>query len=305
MSQVRTTQEESSTPPTGSNYYGVVINADTKAPQQTTHPHTAGENVTRTTTAKRSEDEAKFEAALTRRTLRKAPPAFLQGNRGEPVRTLTEDELMAGTRQFFVDMDEQLRFYTDKLGHDVMWFNDWLRKYWAAWSGGIDEGAVREVLAPTVSYKDPLSFGRTMVGIQAFIDYNQAFFDAAPDLRYDALPGQAAINVSPTGELLFMARYVGCGHWDEPLRMYPFTPGSKGIPGNGAFTQLYPVDRYHFNADGVMSHGETLWDPFDALQIIKALPSDESLVFKSMVKAGSLASHASRLRRSLPLVGNE
>lgn len=254
-------------------------------------------------TVKKLEDERKFEAALSRRTLRKPPPEFLQGNRGEAVRCLSEDELIAGTKQFFREMEEQLRFYTDKLGHDVMWFNDWLRKYWAAWSGGIDEAAVREVLSPTVSYKDPLSFGRIMVGAQAFIDYNQAFFDAAPDLRYDALPGQAAINVTPSGEVLFMARYVGCGHWDEPLRMYPFTPGSKGIPGNGVFTQLYPVDRYHFTADGVMSHGETLWDPLDALQLIKALPSDESLVFKSLVVAGGVVSTASRLRRHLPLVG--
>lgn len=255
--------------------------------------------------AKQLEDERKFQAALNRRTLRKPPPPFLKGNRGQGVRALTEDELIAGTRQFFRETEEQLRFYTDNLGHDVMWFNDWLRKYWAAWSGGIDEAAVWEILAPTVSYKDPLSFGREMVGIQAFIDYNQAFFDAAPDLRYDALPGQCAINVSPSGELLFMARYVGCGHWDEPLRMYPFTPGSKGIPGNGVFTQLYPVDRYHFTPDGVMSHGETLWDPLDALQLIKALPSDESLVFKSLVKAGSVASVATRVRHKLPFVGGE
>ncbi len=256
-------------------------------------------------TAQQTEDDRKYVEALARKTLRKPPPPVLQGNRGEPFKSLTEDELIAGTKQFFRDTEEQLRWYTEKLGVDVMWFNDWLRKYWAAWSGGIDEKAVWEVLSPTVSYMDPLSFGRTMVGVQAFIDYNQAFFDAAPDLRYDALPGMAAINVTPSGELLFMARYVGCGHWDAPLRMYPFTPGSKGIPGNGAFTQLYPVDRYHFTPDGVMSHGETLWDAVGALQLIKALPSDESLAFKGMAAAGSVASTASRIRRRLPIIGEK
>ncbi|MGW0057467.1 hypothetical protein A5780_38605 [Nocardia sp. 852002-20019_SCH5090214] len=255
------------------------------------------------TAGKKDQTEAKFQAALTRRTLRKPAPTYIQGNRSEPVRVYNEDELQSMGLQFFAEVEAHLRFYTDKLGHDVMWFDDWLKKYWAAWSGGIDEAAVHELLSPEVTYKDPLSFGRQMVGIQAFIDYNQAFFDAAPDLRYDAIPGQASISVSPSGELLFMARYSGCGHWDNPLRMYPFTPGSPAIPGNGKFTQLYPVDRYHFNAEGKMIQGETLWDPIDALQLLRVVPSDTSATFKAMAKVGGVASTAVRLKNRLSFVG--
>ena len=252
-----------------------------------------------------NETEVKFQAAIARRTLRKPAPPFIQGNRGVPMRTYDEDELQRMTRQVFDEIEAQTRFYTQGLGHDVMWINDWLKKYWAAWSGGIDEAAVHELLAPNVEYKDPLSFGRPMIGVKPFIDYNQAFFDAAPDLRYDGIPGQCGIMLSPSGEVLLMIRYVGCGHWDKPLRMYPFTPGSPGIPGNGKFTQMFPIDRYHFNSDRKLVRGETLWDPLEALQLIRAVPNDTSLTFKAIAKLGGVASNAVRLSSRLPFIGDE
>lgn len=257
----------------------------------------------RGTKAEQKAFDARFEALLDRKTLLKPPPEYLKGNLAHPVRVLSEDELCRGTRQFFEELEAQLTYYSERLDHDVMWLNDWLRRYWAAWVGGIDEDLVRQTIAEDVEYKDPTAFGRPMVGIQNFIDYNQAFFDAATDLRYDALPGQVSIQVSPSGEVLFMARYSGCGHWDRPLRMHPWTPGARAIPATGAFVQLFPVDRYHFDEEHKLCRGETLWDPIEAMQLIKVLPSDESLLFRGMMAAGHVGALATRLTRRLPLVG--
>jgi hypothetical protein len=255
---------------------------------------------------KQSEEDAfevKFQACLNRKTLLKDPPVFLKGNLAHPVRVLNEDELIAGTRQFFDEFEAQMAYYSERLDHDVTWLTGWLKRYWAAWSGGIDEDLVRQTVAEDVVYKDPTAFGRPMVGVQNFIDYNQAFFDAATDLRYDALPGLCSVQVSPSGEVLFMARYSGCGHWDKPLRMHPWTKGARAIPATGAFVQLYPVDRYHFNADHQLCRGETLWDPMEAMQLISLLPSDTSLLFRGMMQAGSVGALATRLSRRLPLIG--
>lgn len=259
-----------------------------------------------TTQPKRVEQdeyEAIFQRALSRLSIAKPLPPTVQGNRSEPVLTVTEQELQQMTRRLFEDVEAQCAFYSERLGHDVMWVLDWLKKYWAAWSGGVNEALVRETVAENCEYKDPLSFGRTMVGVEAFIDYNQAFFDAAPDLAYYLIPGQVSLQVSPDGEVIFMGRYVGCGHWDHPLRMYPFTKGSRAIPGTGAYVQLYPVDRYHFDADHKVCRGETLWDPLESMQVIGLLPSDTSLAFGAMVEAGKVGALASRLTRRLPLIG--
>ncbi len=66
-----------------------------------------------------------------------------------------------------------------------------------------------------------------------------------------------------------------------------------------------PIDRYHFNADHKLARGETLWDPMEALQLIRAVPSDTSLAFKAIAKVGGVASTAVRLRSRLPFIGED
>lgn len=248
--------------------------------------------------------EATYQRALSRLSIAKPMPRFVQGNRSEAIATVTEVELQDMTRQLFAEVEDQCAFYTERLGNDVMWVTDWLKMYWSAWSGGIDEDLVRATVQDDCAYKDPLSFGRTMHGIQAFIDYNQAFYDAASDLAYYLIPGEVSLQVSRKGDVIFMGRYVGCGNWVNPLRMYPFTPGSPAIPGTGAYIQGYPVDRYHLNPQTRKVYkGETLWDPFELLQIQRLMPADTGLAFKALVAAGKVVTPAIKLSRRLPLVG--
>lgn len=248
--------------------------------------------------------EARFQHALSRLSIKGEVPTVIQGNRSAPEPGMTEVQLQQRTRQLFGEVEAQCAFYTEKLGNDVMWVLEWLKKYWSAWSGGVHEDLVRETVAEDCQYKDPLSFGRTMHGIQAFIDYNQAFFDGIPDLAYYLIPGEVSLQVSPDGDVIFMGRYVGCGHWDNPLRMYPFTPGSPAIPGTGAYVQGYAVDRYHLDpVTHKVTRGETLWDALEALQLQKLMPSDTSLAFKALVKGGQVATPAIRMSRKLPFIG--
>ncbi|MCX6400049.1 MAG: hypothetical protein NTX33_08985 [Propionibacteriales bacterium] len=242
--------------------------------------------------------EARFQAALSRLSIRGDIPPFVQGNRSAPEPTLTERALQERTRALFAEVEAQCRYYTDHLDNDVMWVLEWLKAYWSAWSGGVHEDLVRLTVSEGCEYKDPLSFGRTMVGIGEFIDYNVAFFDAMTDLAYYLIPGEVSLQVSPTGEVIFMGRYVGCAHWEKPLRMYPFTPGSPAIPGTGGYIQGYAVDRYHLDpVTKRVIRGETLWDPFEALQIQKLMPADTSLAFKALVKGGALTTPLIRLAR--------
>lgn len=172
--------------------------------------------------------------------------------------------------------------------------------YWSAWSGGIDLELVRATIQEDCVYHEPLSFGRPLHGIQAFIDYNQAYYDAAADLAYYAHPGEASLQVSPKGDILFMARYTGCGRWENPLRMWPYTADAPAIPGTGGYIQLNPVDRYHLNPKTrKVFKGETLWDPLESLQIQRLFPADTSLAFKAMIKAGQLVTPALKLSRKL------
>jgi hypothetical protein len=247
--------------------------------------------------------EARFQAALDRKCLRKPAPEYVQGARSHAERVIGEDELNRLSRRWFVELEEQTRFYSEKLGHDVMWLNEWFKKYWLAWDQGVDEDALPELLAPDVTYTDPASFGRPIVGIQAFVDYNQAFFDAIPDWRYDLLPGQTCINVTSGGEVSMTGRYLGTGFWEKPLRMYPFDKGAPAMPATGAFMQAPGVDRYYFNAERQLCRGETLWDAFEAMQMSGVLPSDTSLAFRGLLGAGSVAALATRLSRRLPLIG--
>ncbi|MFG3522186.1 nuclear transport factor 2 family protein [Nocardia nova] len=248
-------------------------------------------------TTTRDQFEAKFQRALDRTCLKKPIPQFVQGNRSYVQRAIGEDELNRLTRQWFVELEDQTRFYSETLGQDVMWLNEWFKKYWMAWDQGVDEKALPELLAPDVEYKDPVSFGRPMVGIQSFIDYNQAFFDAIPDWRYDLLPGQFFINVTREGEVRLMGRYIGTGFWEKPLRMYPFDKSAPAMPATGAFMQAPAVDRYHFNADRQLARGETMWDAFEAMQMSNLLPSDTSPVFRALIAAGSAGAAMQRLIR--------
>ncbi|MGA4791338.1 nuclear transport factor 2 family protein [Nocardia sp. AB354] len=253
--------------------------------------------MTNESTTAATQFEAKFQRALDRRCLKKPAPQFVQGNRSHAQRALGEDELNRLTRRWFVELEEQTTFYSEQLGQDVTWLNAWFKKYWMAWDQGVDEKALPELLAPDVEYKDPVSFGRPMIGIQSFIDYNQAFFDAIPDWRYDLLPGQFFINVTREGEVRLMGRYIGTGFWEKPLRMYPFDKSAPAMPATGAFMQAPAVDRYHFNADRQLYRGETMWDAFEAMQMSNLLPSDSSPVFRALIGAGSVGAVAQRLIR--------
>ena len=252
----------------------------------------------KTQTTQSNFTDAKFEEALDRKLLAKAPPEFVVGNRSQAERVYDEDELNANTRAWFADFEEQVRHY-ETLGHDLQWLIDWTKKWWWSWLVR-DLDVVREICTEDMKYKDPVSFGKTMVGIQEFIDYNVAFFDAVPDWRYDPLPGQFYLNVAADGSARMMVRYVGTGHWDAPLRLYPFDETAQSLPGNGAFIQCPAVDRYDFDADGRLGDGETLWDAFDAMQMSGLFPKADSIQFKLVMNAAKLPNLAARVRRHLP-----
>ena len=197
--------------------------------------------------------EEAFNAALSRQKLRKPAPATVKASRSHPVNVISEPDLNAMTKQWFVEFEEKIKFY-EKLGHDLSWFSMWLKKWWWSWFE-YDMELIGELCMPDVVYKDPVSFGRPLVGMKEFVSYNDAFFDAIPDWRYDPLPNQFYFDVSPGGEVRFACRYIGTGHWDFPLKLYPFQTDSLTIPGTGAFMQCPAVDRYHFNNDGQMYEG--------------------------------------------------
>ena len=68
----------------------------------------------------------KFEQAMDRRMLKKAPPKLFRGNRSQAERVFTEDELNANARTWFQQFEEQIGFY-EKLGHDLQWVVDWTK----------------------------------------------------------------------------------------------------------------------------------------------------------------------------------
>jgi len=242
--------------------------------------------------------EAEFEQALDRKQLKKAPPAFVQGNRSQAEKVFTEDELNQNARIWFQEFEEQIRFY-EKLGHDLQWVLDWTKKWWWSWLVR-DWPVIRSLCTEDVRYKDPVSFGKEMVGVQEFIDYNVAFFDAIPDWRYDPLPGETFLQVNPDGTVQMMVRYLGSGHWDGPLKVYPFDETAQALPGNGTFMQCPAVDRYYWNADHRLYKGETLWDAFEAVQASGIFPKAGSLPFNLAFSALKVPNAASRLIRRLP-----
>ncbi len=65
--------------------------------------------------------------------------------------------------------------------------------------------------------------------------------------------------------------------------------------------QCTALDRYHFNADGLMYEGETLFDLLDATQSAGVLPSDDSWLFRALMGASRLPRLVQNARRTLRL----
>jgi len=243
-------------------------------------------------------DEDSFQQALSHPRLRQPLPEFLPGNRaGGAVRVRTEDELNASTRVWFDEFAAKLRLY-EGLGLDLGWLMDWTKKYW--WSFLVRDMSINaELYAEDIRYKDPTTFGREIVGIEEFVKYNFAFFDAIPDWRYDPIPGQAYIDVTPGKEVRLVVRYLGSGHFDGVLRLYPYDETAPKLHGVGTFVQCAAVDRYHFDAEGRMYEGETLFDFIDATQSAGVLPRDDSWQFHALMRASAMPGALHRLRSRL------
>jgi len=242
-------------------------------------------------------DEAEFQKALSSPRLRQPIPEYLASNRAEPIRVLQEDELQEMTRQWFVSFEEKLDFYS-KLGHDLSWLMDWAKKYWWSWLAR-DMDHNHELYTPDLRYTDVTTFGRTIVGLDEFVKYNFAFFAAIPDWRYDPLPDQVFMDVTPEGRVSFVIRYIGSGHWDGPLRLYPYDDIAPAVYGNGRFIQCPAIDRYHFNADGLMEEGETLYDIVDGTQRAGVLPAGDSWQLRMMFGASKIPATVESVRRRL------
>ncbi|MGB3334625.1 MAG: nuclear transport factor 2 family protein [Mycobacterium sp.] len=245
-------------------------------------------------------DEALFREAITKPRLRQPLPEFLPGNRaGGKVKVLTEPELNAMTQQWFVDLDRKIAHYADR-GIDVAFAAEWAKKYWWSWLMR-DMSLNHELYTPDLRYKDPTTFGRIIVGLEEFERYNFSFLDAIPDWRYDPLPGQVYFDVTPEGETRIVVRYIGSGHFSGTLRFYPYNESAPAIHGVGTFVQCTAVDRYHFNTDGLMYEGETLFDLLDATQSAGVLPSDDSWLFRALMGASRLPRLVQNARRTLRL----
>lgn len=245
--------------------------------------------------------EEKFQEALRTPRLARPVPEFLDANRGVPVRAIPERELQATTKAWFDDFERKIEFYR-KLDVDLSWLMEWAKKYWWSWIDR-DMSYNHELYAADMRYTDVTTFGRTIVGIDDFVTYNMAFFAAIPDWRYDPLPGQIYIDVTPEGRVRTVIRYIGSGHWSGPLRLYPYDESAPVLYGTGRFIQCSAVDRYHFDENGLMEEGETLYDFLDATQRAGVLPRDDSWQFKALFAASKLPALATDLRARLPLPG--
>lgn len=241
-------------------------------------------------------DETAFRQALAQPRLRRPVPEYLESNRAEPIRVLQEHELQEMTRQWFDAFERKLEFY-GKL-RDVSWLMDWAKKYWWSWLKR-DMSLNHELYAPNLRYTDVTTFGHTITGIDEFVRYNFAFFEAIPDWRYDPLPDQVYIDVTPEGRVRTMIRYIGSGHWDGPLRLHPYDDTAPVIHGTGRFIQCPAVDRYHFNEDGLLEEGETLYDVIDGTQRAGVLPPGDSKRLKLLFGASKIPASLLTLRRRI------
>lgn len=243
--------------------------------------------------------EVHFQEALAEPRLKQPLPEYLPGNRaGGKVRVIKEDELNAMTQKWFVDLDRKIEHYRS-FGIELDWMVEWSKKYWWSWLMR-DMSFNHELYTSDLKYKDPTTFGREMIGLDEFVRYNFAFFDAIPDWRYDPLPGQVYIDLTPEGETRILVRYIGSGHFSGSLRFYPFDDTAPVLHGVGTFVQCTAIDRYHFNADGIMYEGETLWDFLDAAQSSGILPSDDSWQFHALMGASKIAGITQRIKQQVP-----
>jgi hypothetical protein len=246
-------------------------------------------------------DQAKFEEALAKPRLQQPVPEYLAGNRGGgKVRVLTEPELMARTRQWFVDYEKKIEYYAQR-GIDIGWTMEWAKKYWWSWLMR-DMSFNHELYTPDLEYTDTSSLGRTIVGLDEFLTYNFAFFAAIPDWRYDPLPGEVFVDFAQDGETRVVVRYMGSGHFSGALRLYPYDKKAPTIHGTGVFIQCTAVDRYYFNRDGLMYKGDTSYDVFEGLQTVGILPRDDSRLFKGILGTTKLISYmyARKNKRNAP-----
>ncbi len=245
-------------------------------------------------------NEELFQSALAQPRLRQPLPEFLGGNRSSgKVRVLDEDALNAMTRDWFIAFERKVAHYKT-FGIDVAWLIEWAKKYWWSWLMR-DMSLNHELYTEDVRYKDPTTFGRIIVGQDEFVKYNFAFFDAIPDWRYDPLPGQVYIDITPEGETRILIRYIGSGHFDGSLRFYPYDNTAPTLHGTGTFVQCTAVDRYHFNSEGLMYEGETLFDLLDATQSAGVIPADDSWQFKALMEASRVPSMMQKVRGMVPI----
>ncbi|MBL1079629.1 nuclear transport factor 2 family protein [Nocardia sp. 2] len=243
--------------------------------------------------------DRQFHEALGKSRLAQPIPRILT-NRAEPVEVLDEQALTAITTTWFAEYDEKIAFYAEH-GFDIAWTLDWAKKYWWSWQSR-DMTRNHELYTADLRYKDVTTLGATMIGLDAFVAYNFAFFDAIPDWRYDPIPGQSYLDIAPDGEVRMVVRYYGSGHLTGPLKLHPYDDTAAAIPGNGAFVQCTAVDRYHFNADHLMYEGETLYDLLDAVQTAGLLPAPASGSFTWLMRGAGLAT---RIATALNLTGRQ
>ncbi|WP_433755568.1 nuclear transport factor 2 family protein [Nocardia sp. CA-135398] len=241
-------------------------------------------------------DEEKFQRSLRQPRLAQPIPRILN-NRAEPVKVLDEPALTAMTQQWFDEYEKKIEFYHQH-GLDIAWTLEWAKKYWWSWQTR-DMSHNHELYTENLRYKDVTTLGATMIGLDQFVEYNFAFFDAIPDWRYDPIPGQSYLDVAPDGEVRIVVRYYGSGHLVGPLKLHPYGTDTVALPGNGAFIQCTAVDRYHFNTDHLMYEGETLYDLIDGVQLAGLLPGPSSKSFRWLMRGAALATRVStRLNRA-------
>lgn len=243
-------------------------------------------------------DEEEFQRSLDQPRLSHPVPEFLESNRAVPIRAIPEAELQATTKTWFVDFAAKLDYLSEKHDTDVTWLMGWAKRYW--WSFLVRDMSINdELYTQDIRYTDVTTFGRTIVGIDEFVEYNFAFFDAIPDWRYDPLPDQVYIDIKPDGTVRTVIRYMGSGHWSGPLRLYPYDKSAPTIYGTGRFIQAPAVDRYHFNKDGLMEEGETLYDFLDGVQRAGILPRDDSWQFRTLMAASKIPAATRKLSKRL------
>lgn len=231
-------------------------------------------------------DFALVEKELDRPRLSRPLPAELPSNRGERARVVPEAELNAMHREWFRRLEQRIAFLSEH-GLEVGWLYEWAAKYTWSWLSQ-DMSRNHELYVDDLRYVDPTTFGRTLVGLDEFVDYNFAFLGAISDWRYDPFPDQMYIDVTPENDVRLVVRYMGSGFFDGTLRLYPYDESAPALEGNGAFIQGCATDRYHFNSDGLMTFGETLWDFMDMAQASGLAPRDDSMAFRTAIKAAQI-----------------